>query len=118
MNAFVVTAIVFGTLFGAILLGMGLQAIIPPTHLSDEAKDSVRIGMGSIATMTALVLGLLVASTKSDYDRERRRLRNSRPRLITWTVFWPTTGLRRAKARAILRTAVESALTRMWPESK
>jgi hypothetical protein len=105
-------------LFGAILLGMGLQAIIPPTHLSEEAKDSVRIGMGSIATMTALVLGLLVASTKSDYDREKKEVTQLAAKVDYLDRVLADYGTQAEESRAILRTAVESALTRMWPEEK
>ncbi len=71
MNAFVIASIVFGSLFGGTLLGMRLRAVLPPNHLSLEAKDSVRVAMASVATMSALVLGLLVASTKSAYDAKR-----------------------------------------------
>jgi hypothetical protein len=35
-----------------------------------DSKDTVRIGMGLIGTLTALVLGLLIASAKSYYDTE------------------------------------------------
>jgi hypothetical protein len=37
-------------------------------HLSADAKDVVRLGMGVIATIAALVLGLLIASAKTSYD--------------------------------------------------
>src|SRR5205814_2434668 len=67
MNAFATASIVFGSLFGSMLLGMRLRAVLPPHHLSSEAKDSVRVAMASVATMAALVVGLLVASTKSSY---------------------------------------------------
>ena len=71
MNAVVTALVVFGTLFGATLLGMRLRATLPEHHLAPDAKDAVKVGMGSVATMAALVLGLLVASTKSAYDTER-----------------------------------------------
>jgi hypothetical protein len=47
------------------LLGMGLRAVLPQHHLGPESKDVVRLGMGLIATMSALVLGLLIASAQS-----------------------------------------------------
>ena len=64
MSAHVVGLLVFASLFGAALLGMRIRAWLPGHHLSPEAKDSVRVAMGTVATMAALVLGLLVASTK------------------------------------------------------
>ena len=49
---------------------MILRAVLPEKHLSAESRDLVRLGMGLIGTMTALVLGLLVASAKSSFDRK------------------------------------------------
>ena len=41
---------------------------LPGHHLDAESKDAVKVGIGLIATMTALVLGLVTASAKSSYD--------------------------------------------------
>ena len=71
MSPVAIASIVFGSIFSCTLLGMRLRAALPEHHLSPEAKDSVKVGMGSVATMAALVLGLLVASAKSGYDTER-----------------------------------------------
>ena len=74
MNEFTTASIVFVILFGATLLGMRLRAALPEHHLAPDAKDAVKVGMGSVATMAALVLELLVASTKSAYDTERNEV--------------------------------------------
>jgi hypothetical protein len=60
--------IVFVCTFGSALLGMRLRTVLPAHHLDDETKDTVKVGIGLIATMTALVLGLITASAKSSYD--------------------------------------------------
>jgi hypothetical protein len=56
--------IAFAFIFGGALLGMLLRAILPEPHLSPDSKDVVRLGSGLIATLSALVLGLLIASAK------------------------------------------------------
>lgn len=43
----------------------------PQDHLSADSKDAVKLAMGLVATMTALVLGLLVSSAKDGYDTKR-----------------------------------------------
>jgi len=68
MNPTVVSVIVFTCTFGAVLLGMWLQKILPEHHLDAESKDTVKVAIGLIATMAALVLGLVTASAKSSYD--------------------------------------------------
>jgi hypothetical protein len=74
MNSIAIRSIVFGCIFGAALLGMFFRTILPEQHLSADSKDTVRLGMGMIATMAALVLGLLVASAKNFYDTESSEL--------------------------------------------
>ena len=46
-------------------------AVLPEHHVSPESKDVVKLGMGLIATLAALVLGLLIASAKSSFDAQR-----------------------------------------------
>jgi hypothetical protein len=68
MDSIAIRLIVFACVFGAALFGMFLRAVLPEQHLSADSKDTVRLAMGMIATMAALVMGLLVASAKSFYD--------------------------------------------------
>ena len=73
----IVFAVVFGAalcVFGAALFGMFLRAVLPKHHLDADSKDTVQLGIGVIATMAALVLGLLVASAKSFYDTQSSEL--------------------------------------------
>ena len=39
--------------------------------MSADTKDAVKLAMGLVATMSALVLGLLVTSVKGAYDTRR-----------------------------------------------
>ncbi len=71
MNATIVGVLAFAGILGATLVGMRLRAVLPEHHLSTETKDTVRIGMGLVATMTALLLGLLIATAKGSYDTQR-----------------------------------------------
>ena len=78
MSPVAISAIVFVSVFGGALAGIALRAILPEHHLSSESKDVVKLSMGLVATMSALVLGLLVASAKSSYDTQGTR--DHRPR--------------------------------------
>src|SRR5437899_2456295 len=66
----IISWIVFGCVFGGAMLGMFLRTVVPAHHLSAESKDVVKLGMGLIATMSALVLALLIASAKSSHDTQ------------------------------------------------
>src|SRR5258708_27988477 len=71
MNTTLTALIVFGCLVGAVLVGRTLRSLLPQAHLSTESKDAMKLAIGLVATMAALVLGLLVSSAKGAYDTER-----------------------------------------------
>src|SRR5215471_12818319 len=75
LAAVAVSLIVFACVFGGALLGILLHAVLPENHLSAESKDIVKLGMGLVGTMAALVLGLLVASAKGSYDAQSTELK-------------------------------------------
>jgi len=56
------------------LIGLFFRTILPEEHLTTDTKDVVKLGIALIATMVALVLGLLIASAKSTYDTRRNQL--------------------------------------------
>ena len=62
--------VVFACVFGGALLGMLLRNVLPEHHLKENSKDVVKLGMALIATMSALVGGLLIASAKSSSDAQ------------------------------------------------
>src|SRR5262245_22085736 len=118
MSDFATASIVFGSLFGATLLGMRLRALLPEDHLTPEAKDAVKLEMGSVATMAALVLGLLVASTKSAYDTERNEVFQVAAKIDYLNRVLANYGPGATEVRDLLRGAVDRALLRMWPAQK
>jgi hypothetical protein len=74
MGSLAIAAVVLGCSFGAALLGMFLHLRLPEAHLDAESRDLVKLVMGLVATMAALVLGLLVASANGSHDRQASEL--------------------------------------------
>ena len=68
MSAFVVALAVLACVYGAGLAGMFLRTRLSDHHLSDASKDVIRLVMALIATLSALVLGLLIASAKGSHE--------------------------------------------------
>jgi len=62
---------VFACVFSGVLVGLMLSMVLPKRHFDPEAKDVIKLGLGLITTMTALVLGLLISTAKSSYDAKR-----------------------------------------------
>ena len=70
MSSIGVASVVFLCAFGGALLGIYLQRVLPNGHLSHESKDVIKLGTGLVATMAALVLGLLVGTAKTSFDSQ------------------------------------------------
>jgi hypothetical protein len=116
LNSFLAAAVVFSCLFGAVLLGMGLRRLLPEHHLSSETKDTVKLAMGLVATMSALLLGLLVSSAKGAYDAERTQVIQMAAKVAFLDRTLADYGPETADIRTQLRVLVEEAVRRMWPE--
>jgi hypothetical protein len=116
MSSLAISGIVFACVFGGAILGMLLRAILPEKHLSGESKDLVKLGMGLVGTMTALVLGLLIASAKSSFDAQRNGLAQMSANVIfldrTLAHYGPEAGA----VREMLHASLDDMLQKTWPE--
>src|SRR5712664_4199350 len=115
MNATLTALIVFGCLIVAVLVGRTLRGFLPEAHLSTESKDAVKLAMGLVATMSALVLGLLVSSAKGAYDTQRTEVIQMAAKVAFLDRVLAAYGPEAADARAQLRGAVAAAVQQMWP---
>jgi hypothetical protein len=110
--------ICFICVFGGALLGLALRRALPDHHLSSESKDAVKVGMGLVATMSALVLGLLVASAKSSYDSQANELTDLSARIVTLDRVLAHYGPEAKDARTVLKSAIQRAIGRIWAEEE
>jgi hypothetical protein len=78
-----VALIVFLCVFGSALLGLFLRDVLPSHHLSEESIGVIKLATGLIATMAALVLGLLVSSAKVSFDTESSDLVHNAATIIS-----------------------------------
>jgi len=116
MTSLTTSLIIFACVFGGTLLGVVLRAILPEQHLSSESKDVVKLGMGLIGTMTALVLGLMIASAKSSFDAQRAGLAQLAGNVITLDRYLAHYGPEAKDIRDTLRASVADTLQRTWPD--
>jgi hypothetical protein len=110
--------VAFALMFGGMLLGMVLRTRLPRHHLSDESKDAVKVGTALIATLTALVLGLLIASAKGSYDTLNNELGYISAKIIQLDSALADYGPEARETRDYLRSGVISAIQRLWPEER
>src|SRR5215813_5725519 len=115
MNTTLTALIVFGCLIGAVLLGRGLRRVLPEQHLSADSRDVIKLAIGLVATMSALVLGLLVSSAKGSYDTERSEVIQMAAKVAFLDRVLSVYGPEAAEARTRFHQAVEEVVTAMWP---
>jgi len=115
MNATITAVIVFGCLLGAVLIGRTLRRLLPEAHLSTESKDAMKLAIGLVATMSALVLGLLVSSAKGAYDTERSEVILMASKITFLGRVLDAYGPDAAGVRAQLRNTTDEAVQQMWP---
>jgi len=108
--------VVFACTFGGAMTGMLLSRRLPPHHLSPESKDVVKLGMGLVATMTALVLGLLVSAAKSSYDSQNNEMTELAAKVVILDRTLKHYGPDAEPIRKTLRGVVEVAIERIFPK--
>jgi hypothetical protein len=116
MSPITISLIVFACVFGGALLGIFLHAVLPQHHLSAETKDIVKLGMGLVGTMAALVLGLLVASAKSSYDAQSAELTQVSANIALLDRALALYGPETKAVRGLLRGIIAQLLDRMQPK--
>jgi hypothetical protein len=115
MNMILISIILFVGLVGAALLGRRVHPYLPEDHLSADSRDAVKLAMGLVATMTALVLGLLVSSAKEAYDTKRSEVIQMAAKIAFLDRVLALYGPEAAEARTELRATVAAAVQRIWP---
>jgi Protein of unknown function (DUF4239) len=113
-----IALVIFGVIFAGALLGVGLHRWLPEQHVGDSSKDVVRLVMGLIGTMAALVLGLLIASAKSSYDTQSGELVQLAAQIVQLDRVLSVYGPGANEARAQFRSAVERGVDRIWPTDR
>jgi len=116
LSALAAASITFACAFGGALLGTYVRAILPSGHLSKESQDVMRLAMGLVATMTALLLGLVTASARSSFDSQDASMRTNATNILTLDRLLARYGPETRATRDLIRQAVAFRVEATWPE--
>lgn len=94
---------------------MWLRSLLPDHHLSSESRDSVKAGIGLVATITALVLGLVTASAKSSFDNLDGAVKHFAGDLMSLDRTLARYGAATGEIRADLKRALAQRIEQIWP---
>jgi hypothetical protein len=110
------SSIIFACIFGGAMVGMSLRGVLPEHHLNAETKDLMKLGVGLVGTMAALLLGLLVASAKSSFDTRSSELTQMAANTILLDRVLAHYGPATNEIRAGLRIGLSRTISQVWPK--
>lgn len=117
MSPFVTSVFVLLCAFGGALLGMFVRRQLPEHHVSPESREVVRVAMGLVASIVALVLGLLVYSSKSFYDTQTNEVTQLAANVVMLDRVLAHYGPETAEIREGLKRSIGHQIEMMWAES-
>jgi Protein of unknown function (DUF4239) len=118
LNSTMVTLLVFGCTFGAALLAVFLREQLPRHHVEGDSREVVKLVLGLMATLTALVLGLLISSAHSAYDAQDAELQQLSVHIYQLNRILVHFGPAAADEREQLRGILAGDIARIWPADR
>jgi hypothetical protein len=118
MSSLATAAIVLACLLAGVLIGMALRARLPQHHLSQESTDVIKLATGLMATLAALVLGLLISSANADHNIVKSEFKQTLASTVLLDRYLAAYGPGTQEARALIRHVVVRTLQTRWPGEK
>ena len=113
--------LVFAFTLAGMLFGMWLRVHLPAHHLDNDTQSSVKEVNGLIATMTALVLGLVTASAQDSFTKVGAAVEQTAADVVALDRLLARYGPEAMEIRGTLRRAVEHRIHVIWgtgPDAK
>jgi hypothetical protein len=118
LSPLALSCLIFVLIIGGIVLGIALRWALPKHHLSKDSQEVIRLGVGLVATIAALVLGLLIAAAKSSFDTQSGQVKQITADLILIDNLLALYGPQALPIRQEMRGAIGPVVDRIWQEKK
>jgi hypothetical protein len=116
LSAVSVALIAFGLILLSIILGVVLRSWLPEADLGGDSKDVIRLATALIGTMSAVVLALLFASTRTSYETTNASVSHLTARIVELDHVLKEYGPEGEALRATLRQDVVAMIDSIWRE--
>lgn len=110
-----ISLLTFFSMAGGVLVGVLVRRMLPAHHLSDDSKDVVKTVAGMLATLIALIIGLLVTAAKETFDAANAGITGAGAKIIMVDRLLARYGADADGARQQLRESVAAGIERIWP---
>ncbi len=111
-------ALVCLAILAGALIGASLRRVLPSEHMSEQSRNIVNIAIGLIATLSAIVLGLLVASAKGAFDARNDEIKQSAARLVLLDRTLRQYGRETNDIRALLQELTQRRIDHTWDKAQ
>src|SRR6266542_4896824 len=116
VSALGISSIAFACISAATLVGFLLHDMLPQDHLSEGSKDTVKLGMGMVATLAALVLGLLIGFATNSFNNMESEVQHTAAKLILLDRVMAHYGPEAKEIRDLLRRSTAARIEAIWSE--
>lgn len=116
MSAPLISFIFLAFMVIGVMLGSYLRLVLPDEHTQADSKDILTItSTGMMATLIALIIGLLVTSAKSNFDDTNSSITQGGAKIITLDYYLSHYGPESKDARELVRQAAITGIKHIWP---
>lgn len=114
MTPWFVALIVALLMMGGALGAAALRKRVASHHFDEETKDVVKLGLGFLATLSALVMGLIVSSSKDSYDTKTEMIHTAAALIIQLDTNLRLIGPEGEPVRHLLQQSVAASMQQLW----
>jgi hypothetical protein len=118
MNATWISLVAFGCTLILALAAIFIRERLPAHHLKGDSQEFLKLVLGLIATITALVLGLLISSAHSNFDSQQAEVQHLSVDYYQIDRILARFGADAADDRTLLHNIVASDLERIWSKDR
>lgn len=115
MSTYFISFLVLACMLAGMAVGFYLRNYLPAQHFHEDTKDITKTAAGMLATLVALIIGLLVSSSKSAFDSTSTSITESGAKMIRLDKVLARYGQEAKVIREKLRQAVAEGLEYIWP---
>jgi Protein of unknown function (DUF4239) len=108
----------FVAIMAGIAAGMYLRRHVDLDRLGPATKEVIRPGASYLATLSAVLISLMIASAKSSYDSQDAHFRTLAAYLVETDQLLAQYGPETTEIRILMRQAVPAAVDRIWREKR
>jgi len=115
MSATIIAILILAGSCGGLLLTIFLRHRLPPHHEEGATRELLKIATGMLATLVALILGLLVSSAKGTFDTAAAEITQIGAQIIMLNRTLANYGPEAQPARVLLQRNLAASIERLWP---